>query len=83
MNVHQAHKTIEYAEAARADGIKIISVGVTNRVDIKEIKAISSYPHDDGVDYFLVRNFKTLKTMAVLISSTTCDHSTWGFGIIM
>jgi len=38
-------KTVPYAEEAKRNGVKMITIGVSNNVDKKELKAIASQPH--------------------------------------
>ena len=70
--------TIPYAEQAQADGIQIISIGVTNRVNLHEIMSISSPPHKENTNYFLAGDFIDLQKLAVTITETTCGNSQGG-----
>ena len=69
------NKTIPYAEEARADGIKIIVIGITNKVDLNEVRSMSSFPHEEERDYFLAMDFNSLGKIADDITDTTCGKS--------
>ena len=49
--------TIPYAEDLHRDGIRVICVGIGNRISEEEIRAISSPPHEKDVDYFTRKTF--------------------------
>ena len=52
--------TIPYAEAARADGIQIMVVGITNAINEEELAGISSPPQTRDENYFTVADFAVL-----------------------
>ena len=68
-------KTLLQAKHMHAEGIKVITVGITSSINIDEIKAISSPPRILGSDYYLVNNFKSLDNIADDITSRTCSNS--------
>ena len=70
-----ADYTIPFAVDARAKGIRIVTVGVTDSIDLNEIEGMSSAPHKEGEDYFLAVDFAYLNTMTMLITETTCGQS--------
>ena len=65
-------RTISDAEAARAAGIEIISVGVTDAVNMAEVIGISSLPQTQNLNYYLIEGFTSLAAMAENIAASTC-----------
>ena len=66
--------TVPNAVAARADGIRIVAIGITNEVNETEISLISSEPQVNGSNYFLTTNFQVLQpVLDTLVLSTECD----------
>jgi len=68
-------RTISDAEAARAAGIEIIAVGVTDAVNMAEVSGISSMPQQQDFNYFLIDDFTALSGVVSHISSATCAAS--------
>lgn len=64
--------TIPDAEDARADGIDIIAVGVTDQVVMDEVIGISSMPQTQGYNYFLIDDFNALGSVVQAIVDSTC-----------
>lgn len=56
------NETIPSALSARAAGIDIIVVGITNQTDENEIRSISSLPQQRNQNYFLSVDFANLDT---------------------
>ena len=48
---------IPHAEDLHRDGIRVICVGIGDKISIAEIRAISSPPHEKDVDYLLRNTF--------------------------
>lgn len=67
------HRTIPDAEAARAQDIDIFAVGVTNAIDERELRAISSPPHMRYKTYWIARTFADLDAIAQVITATICE----------
>ena len=65
-------RTISDAEAARAAGIEIISVGVTDAVNMAEVAGISSLPQTLDYNYYLIEDFTTLSDVVQHIVDSTC-----------
>lgn len=66
-------RTIPDAVAARNDGIKIISVGITNQIDENELRLMSSLPQEEGKNYFRSPDFDQLDTIVDAIVQETCS----------
>ena len=75
-----SQRAIQQAVAARAAGIKIISVGVTQQVDQNEIRSLSSLPQTLNRDYFLSVDFASLRNIVGDISTSACVPSGGGSG---
>merc|ERR1712083_101457 len=81
-------RTIADAEAARRDGIDIISIGITTDADEKELREMSSEPQIEGKNYFKTASFQVLdeitstileETCSLLVSENLfCEHSALG-----
>lgn len=65
-------KTLPIAEDLKNDGVEIISVGITNSVDLTEIKGISSIPQIFGQNYYTSEDFQQLEEVAFSILSRIC-----------
>ncbi len=57
--------TLTKAEAAWNAGIKIYAVGVTNKVNEKELASISSLPHQLNENYFVVEKFAAISNLTM------------------
>ena len=53
----------------------MIAVGITDGINLIEIKAICSSPHKPDDDYYLASDFNSLNTLANDITEMTCGHS--------
>lgn len=67
-----SQKTIPSAEALRQDGVQVISVGITSSVDANELKAMSSYPHVLGQNYFTSPDFRQLENIINSLIANAC-----------
>lgn len=67
--------TVDEAERARNEGIKLFSVGVTNDVNEQELKAISSYPQEENRNYWKTPNFTSLNTIIESLQRETCEET--------
>ena len=65
-------RTISDAEAARKAGVKILSIGVTRRISVTEVKGISSEPQQENVTYWLVNDFDNLQDIVQALVQQTC-----------
>ena len=65
-------RTISDAMAARDAGVKILSIGVTSRVNVDEVKGISSNPQQENVTYWLVNDFDNLQDIVQALVQQTC-----------
>ena len=66
------YRTISDAESARADGISIFSIGVTDAVNAREVKEISSMPQVRDDNYWLSADFNVLERIASAVASQSC-----------
>ena len=66
-------ETIPEAMRAHRDGIKVISIGVTNAVDLTELRGISSPPQEPDRNYFTSVDFTQLGRIVGQISSAICE----------
>ena len=53
-------QTVPAAEAMHADDIQVISIGVTDAIDVDELRGMSSPPHVENSDWFRSANFNVL-----------------------
>jgi collagen type VI alpha len=67
--------TVGEAEAARSQGIKLFSVGVTNDVNLQELRDISSYPHEEGKNFWRTPNFTSLNNIIESLQRETCEET--------
>ena len=68
-------RTISDAEAARDDGIRIYSVGITEGVDEDELKEMSSEPQEEYENYFMSTDFTVLNQVVDLLVAQTCQST--------
>ena len=71
----QKENTIPNARAARKAGIAIFSVGITSRVNVDEVRRMSSEPQLKDTNYFLSTDFNTLTAVAENIVASACDKT--------
>lgn len=65
-------RTIPDAEAARAKGIRIFSVGITNKIDEDELRRMASLPQEINKQYFTTPSFNMLSNILDTIVAQTC-----------
>ena len=63
---------IAQAEVLRSTGTKIVSVGITNRIDEMFLKDISSTPHVKDQDYFTSPSFIALNEISRSVAQGSC-----------
>ena len=63
---------IDEAYFAKQAGAYIVVVGVTNGVDEKEIREISSLPQKKGLSYFLTPDFVEMSTVLNTLATEFC-----------
>ena len=68
-------RTIQEADSARSDNIRIYSVGITNFVDEREVRLVSSSPQEIDRSYFLPREFNDLRSYVTPLVAATCVKS--------
>jgi len=65
-------RTVADATDARAAGIEIIAIGVTDAVNMDEVRGISSLPQTLNFNYYLLDDFSTLSEVVERVASSTC-----------
>ena len=66
-------KTIPYAAAAKDDGIRIIAIGVTDKINMNELKGIATAPTEPGeTTIFTVDDFVNLSNVVDNLIKYTC-----------
>ena len=68
--------TIPDAIAAREAGIEIYVVGITDQVNVEELRLMSSEPQVRNRNYFLTSEFSTLQAISDGLVSQTCAVGT-------
>jgi len=64
--------TIPYAEAARRADIEIYTVGITDRINVVELRKMASMPEKENENYYVAKNFNSLTTVADNLVSYAC-----------
>ena len=64
--------TLPYAEDLRADGVQMVSVGITSSIDEDELKALSSLPQIRNVNYFTSPDFQQLEGIIETLLASAC-----------
>ena len=67
---------VSTAGLAWQDGISIFAVGIGDRVRNEEIMGISTPPQTMNQDYWLIRSFNDLRTLAPNMVNAVCQAST-------
>ena len=67
-----ADRTIPEAEAARNDGIRIFTIGITDKVDEEELRLMSSQPQREGETYWRSASFSELTNIVDHLITETC-----------
>jgi collagen type VI alpha len=70
------YRTISDAVAARADGITIFSIGVTDAVNAREVQEISSMPQRRDDNYWLSADFNVLERISTTVARQSCEIDT-------
>ena len=76
----QKHMTIPNAEKAKKDGIIMLAVGITDKVNVAEIAGISSNGAE-GETYFLSPEFNVTEEIVQNIVNQTCSQAGTGMNI--
>ena len=53
----------------------MVSVGITNLVDIQLLQALSSPPHEEGKQYFSAPDFQSLTPILREVASSACARA--------
>ena len=64
--------TIPEAEAARAAGIQVYVVGITNEVNVDELRMMSSEPQELNQNYYLSADFNSLSDIVDVLIGRSC-----------
>ena len=62
-------------DAAKRDGIRIMTVGVSRSVDEMELRGISSTPQERNKNYFMVPYFGQLSTIVERLTAEVCSEN--------
>ena len=73
VSIIEPEQTVPEAEKAQQQGVKVYSIGVTDKVDVNEVRDISSPPHELNKNYFLATDFSNLDEIVQAIFDATCD----------
>ena len=68
----QRTQTIPEAERAHAEGIQVFTVGVTDEVNLDEVRAISSPPREVNRNYWTSPDFLSLSDVVASLQQETC-----------
>ena len=52
--------------------VMLVSVGITNLVDVDLLKALSSPPHEEGKQYFSAPDFQSLNPILREVANSAC-----------
>ena len=66
--------TAPYAKEARDNGAKVMAIGISDDIDMAELKLIASAPHDQTI--FNVKDFSTLGGILDNLIMETCVTTT-------
>ena len=53
----------------------MVSVGITNLIDIQLLQALSSPPHQEGKNYFSAPDFQSLTPILREVASSACARA--------
>jgi collagen type VI alpha len=73
VSTFDSEKTIPDAQAARHNAIQIFSIGVTDRINMNELREISSEPQEEKVNYFTSVDFGALDEIVTTLVQSTCS----------
>ena len=65
--------TIPNAEAARADGIIIFAIGITDSINEDELQSLSSEPQVLGENFFVSPTFDALSNIEDVVTTEVCE----------
>ena len=69
--------SLEDADLAKKDGVYLMAVGVTNRVNVRELKGISSTGRE-GESYWTTADFTVMDSVINAIINQTCAKTAQG-----
>ena len=72
VSTYDKELTIPEANAAKKKGIKVFVVGISNRIDVVELRAMSSDPQRENVTYWTTTDFQALGTITDSLVSGAC-----------
>ena len=64
---------LEEAKALRNSGAAVISVGITDNIDVDFLKDMSSLPQLEGQNYIAVKDFNALSSIRKFVVRGSCD----------
>lgn len=68
-------RTISDAQAAQASGIQMVSVGITDAVNVQELRGISSPPQELNQNWFQSSDFNQLLSVLNVIITPLCEST--------
>ena len=72
--IKDINKTISHAQDLHKDGIRVICVGIGEKIIEDDIKAISSPPHKKDVDYFVREDFYFSEVFVMTLAESIKQH---------
>lgn len=75
-STYDSDRTIIIAEDLRQDMVDVISIGITDSIDVNELKAISSLPQRLGQNYYTSTDFRQLENIKNSLLASFCPSST-------
>ena len=73
-NVNVEKTVPEARNAYFVDGIKIFMIGITNDIDLKQLKEVSSPPQQEGKTYWTSPDFISLNKILQNLQTITCNQ---------
>lgn len=74
---------ITAANNAKSAGVEILAVGVTNNVNVQELRDISSSPQRENETYWVATDFSILSSVANEVTQQTCNVVSTGKLIVV
>ncbi len=65
-------QTIPDAVQARAEGIEIVTLGITDLVNLDEVRLMSSLPQEENKNWFRIESFQVLNSVSMAVRDAAC-----------
>ena len=69
----ESNRTIPAAVKARAQGVEIFVIGITDSVEEEELRLMSSEPQVEGANFWLAPTFDALDKMYAAVTGEICS----------